>query len=150
MPSVNAENTAEITSGTENTGHVSHIDLKPGVSPDNSHSPDEILMADPGSVHTTAEQSNFEPTEFSIGEAYEGDVGPFMSVKLPIIFTPTIPGEAKLDFQITFSQPSCEPIVVSVCGVAESAPVWVTESNIDLKICMYDRLYQDSIKVQSR
>ncbi|XP_048067039.1 cilia- and flagella-associated protein 74 isoform X2 [Megalobrama amblycephala] len=82
--------------------------------------------------------------------AYEGDVGPFMSVKIPIIFTPTIPGEAKLDFQIMFSQPGCEPIVVSVCGVAESAPVWVTKPNIDLKICMYDRLYQDSIEVQSR
>ncbi|XP_073675909.1 cilia- and flagella-associated protein 74 [Garra rufa] len=134
VPSVNAENTAEI----------------PSESPVSSHSPDEVLMADPGSVDTTVEQSSFEPTEFSIGEAYGGDVGPFMSVKLPIIFTPTIPGEAKLDFQITFSQPSCEPIVVSVCGVAESAPVWVTEPNIDLKICMYDRLYQDSIKVQSR
>ncbi|XP_016372318.1 cilia- and flagella-associated protein 74 [Sinocyclocheilus rhinocerous] len=136
MPSVNVENTAEIPSG---------------VSPVSSRSPDEVLMADPGLVDTTVEQqSSFEPTEFSIGEAYFGDVGPFMSVKLPIIFTPTIPGEAKLDFQITFSQPSCEPIVVSVCGVAESAPVWVTKPNIDLKICMYDRLYQDSIEVQSR
>ncbi|KAL1269186.1 hypothetical protein QQF64_031475 [Cirrhinus molitorella] len=149
MPSVNAENTVQIPSDTENTGRASHVDLKPGVSPVSSHSPNEVLMADPGSVDTTVEQS-FEPTEFSIGEAYEGDVDPFMSVKLPIIFTPTIPGEAKLDFQITFSQPSCEPIVVSVCGVAEIAPVWVTEPNIDLKICMYDRLYQDSIKVQSR
>ncbi|XP_016140702.1 cilia- and flagella-associated protein 74 [Sinocyclocheilus grahami] len=136
MPSVNVENTAEIPSG---------------VSPVSSRSPDEVLMADPGLADTTVEQqSSFEPTEFSIGEAYVGDVGPFMSVKLPIIFTPTIPGEAKLDFQITFSQPSCESIVVSVCGVAESAPVWVTKPNIDLKICMYDRLYQDSIEVQSR
>ncbi|ROI74366.1 Cilia- and flagella-associated protein 74 [Anabarilius grahami] len=141
MPSLNAENTAEIPSG---------IDLRPGVSPVSSHSPDEVLTADLGSVDTKVEQSTYEPTEFSIEEAYEGDVGPFMSVKIPIIFTPTIPGEAKLDFQIMFSQPSCEPIVVSVCGVAESTPVWVTKPNIDLKICMYDRLYQDSIEVQSR
>lgn len=46
-------------------------------------------------------------------QAYEGDVGPFMSVKIPIIFTPTIPGEAKLDFQIMFSQPGCEPVEFS-------------------------------------
>ncbi|XP_051760372.1 cilia- and flagella-associated protein 74 isoform X2 [Ctenopharyngodon idella] len=141
MPSLNAENTAEIPSG---------IDLRPGVSPVISHSPDEVLMADPRSVDTKVEQSTYEPTEFSIEEAYEGDVGQFMSVKIPIVFTPTIPGEAKLDFQIMFSQPGCEPIVVSVCGVAESAPVWVTKPNVDLKICMYDRLYQDSIEVQSR
>ncbi|XP_026126470.1 cilia- and flagella-associated protein 74 isoform X1 [Carassius auratus] len=151
MPSVNVENTAEIPSGTKNTGDVAHMDLKQGVSPVSSRGPDELLMADSGLVDTTVEQqSSFEPTEFSIGAAYVGDVGPFMSVKLPIIFTPTIPGEAKLDFQITFSQPSCQRIMVSVCGVAESAPVWVTKPNIDLRICMYDRLYQDSIEVQSR
>lgn len=46
-------------------------------------------------------------------QAYEGDVGPFMSVKIPIVFTPTIPGEAKLDFQIMFSQPGCEPVEFS-------------------------------------
>ncbi|KAK7135236.1 hypothetical protein R3I94_014023 [Phoxinus phoxinus] len=140
MASLNAENTAEIPSGIEKT----RIDVGP-VSPVSSHSPDEVLTADPGSVDIKV-----EPTEFSIEEPYEGDVGPFMSVRIPIIFTPTIPGEAKLDFQILFSQPGCEPIVVSVCGVAESAPVWVTKPNIDLKICMYDRLYQDSIEVQSR
>ncbi|CAM4713582.1 unnamed protein product [Leuciscus chuanchicus] len=140
MASLNPENTAEIPSGIEKT----HIDLGP-VSPVSSHSPDEVLTADPGSV-----DSKVEPTEISIEEPFEGDVGPFMSVRIPIIFTPTIPGEAKLDFQILFSQPGCEPIVVSVCGVAESAPVWVTKPNIDLKICMYDRLYQDSIEVQSR
>ncbi|XP_067269065.1 cilia- and flagella-associated protein 74 [Pseudorasbora parva] len=146
MASLSAENTAEIPSGMENT----HIDLGPGVSPVSSHSPSEVLTADPGSVDAKVEQSTHEPTEFIIEEAYEGDVGPFTSVKIPIIFTPTIPGEAKLDFQILFSQPGCEPIVVSVCGVAESAPVWVTKPNIDLKICMYDQIYQDSIEVQSR
>ncbi|XP_056320549.1 cilia- and flagella-associated protein 74 [Danio aesculapii] len=112
--------------------------------------PDEVLIADPESMETKVEQSTIEPPEISIGQAYEGEVGPFMSVRLPIIFTPTIPGEAKLDFQITFSQADCEPIDVSVHGVAESAPVWVEKPNIDLKICMYDRHYQDSIQVQSR
>ncbi|KAI5101538.1 cilia- and flagella-associated protein 74 isoform X1 [Silurus meridionalis] len=91
-----------------------------------------------------------EITEFSIGEVLEGEVGPFGSIKLPIIFTPTIPGETKLDFKITFSQPNCEAIMMSAYGVAESVPVWVTKPNMDLKICMYNRLYQDCIEVQSR
>lgn len=28
--------------------------------------------------------------------------------------------------------------------------VWVLKPNVDLKICMYDRLYQDSILVHTR
>ncbi|GAA6108298.1 cilia- and flagella-associated protein 74 isoform X1 [Tachysurus ichikawai] len=91
-----------------------------------------------------------EATEISIGEVLEGEVGPFASIKLPIVFTPTIPGETKLDIKITFSQPNCQAIVVSAYGVAESVPVWVTKPSMDLKICMYDRLYQDCIEVQSR
>ncbi|XP_051950044.1 cilia- and flagella-associated protein 74 [Xyrauchen texanus] len=145
------ENVAEIPSALEITENVTHTDLRPDVCPVSAHSPDEVLIAGPGSEDIKAEQSIFEQTEFSIGEQdYEGEIGPFMTVKLPVIFTPTIPGEAKLDFQIVFSQPGCELIVVSVCGVAESSPVWVTKPNIDLKICMYDRLYQDNIEVQSR
>ena len=29
-------------------------------------------------------------------------------------------------------------------------PVWVERQNVDLKICMYDRLYQDTILVNNR
>ncbi|XP_066500097.1 cilia- and flagella-associated protein 74 isoform X2 [Hoplias malabaricus] len=89
-------------------------------------------------------------SEICIGKVHEGEVGPFSSVKLPIIFRPVVPGETKVDFQITFSQPDCEAIVVSARGTAESVPVWVTTPNMDLRICMYDRLYQDSIEIQSR
>lgn len=41
-----------------------------GVSPVISHSPDEVLMADPRSVDTKVEQSTYEPTEFSIEEVW--------------------------------------------------------------------------------
>lgn len=33
---------------------------------------------------------------------------------------------------------------------AVSTPVWVVRPTVDLKICMYDCLYQDSIAIQSR
>ncbi|XP_042637533.1 cilia- and flagella-associated protein 74 [Orycteropus afer afer] len=37
-----------------------------------------------------------------------------------------------------------------VVGVAIDVPVWVPKPNVDLKICMYDRLYQDSVLVHTR
>ncbi|GLD45765.1 cilia- and flagella-associated protein 74 isoform X1, partial [Lates japonicus] len=79
----------------------------------------------------------------------EGEIGPFESIKLEVVFMPTVPGEARLDFHIKFSNLSSKPIPVQVRGTAVSVPVWVVEPSIDLKICMFDRLYQDSIMVQS-
>jgi hypothetical protein len=34
------------------------------------------------------------------------------------------------------------------CGI--DVPVWVEREEVDLKICMYDRLYQDAILVHNR
>lgn len=41
-------------------------------------------------------------------------------------------------------------IPIQVRAVAVSVPIWVVQPSIDLKICMFDHLYQDSIVVQSR
>ncbi|MGH0147032.1 UNVERIFIED_CONTAM: hypothetical protein FKN15_060852, partial [Acipenser sinensis] len=91
----------------------------------------------------------------------EGELRPFGFVKLQIMFTPMIPGEVQMDFDIKFSDPGLHflqvfspgimpKIPVRVRGVAIDVPVWVSKPNVDLKICMYDRLYQDSIPVHSR
>lgn len=40
----------------------------------------------------------------------EGEIGPFESIKLEVVFTPTIPGEAKLDFHIKFSNLTSKPV----------------------------------------
>lgn len=40
----------------------------------------------------------------------EGEIGPFESIKLEVVFTPTIPGEARLDFHIKFSNLSSKPV----------------------------------------
>lgn len=34
------------------------------------------------------------------------------------------------------------------CGI--DVPVWIEREVVDLKICMYDRLYQDAILVHNR
>ncbi|XP_075413892.1 cilia- and flagella-associated protein 74 [Tenrec ecaudatus] len=88
--------------------------------------------------------------EIELGEVTEGVIGPFSSIKVPIIFTPSIPGEIQNKFKVTFKNPQCPTLYFKVIGVAIDVPVWVPNPNVDLKICMYDRLYQDSVVVQTR
>ncbi|KAM4609911.1 cilia- and flagella-associated protein 74 [Polymixia lowei] len=101
-------------------------------------------------VEALLDQTDSDTGDISLGEVREREIGPFDSAKLEIVFTPTVPGEAKLDFYIKFSDLTSKTIPVRVKGMAVNVPVWVAQPSIDLKICMFDRLYQDSIVVQSR
>ncbi|XP_069550165.1 cilia- and flagella-associated protein 74 [Brachyistius frenatus] len=101
-------------------------------------------------VDTQTDQTASDSSDIRLGSVREGAIEPFESIKLEIIFSPTIPGETKLDFHIKFSDITSKPIPVRVRGVAVSLPVCVVQPSIDLKICMFDRLYQDSVTVQSR
>ncbi|KAM9342390.1 cilia- and flagella-associated protein 74 [Pholidichthys leucotaenia] len=96
------------------------------------------------------DQATSDSDDIRLGKIRKGSIGPFESIKLKILFVPTVPGEAKLNFLITFSDATSNPIPVQARGVALSLPVCVLRPDIDLKICMFDRLYQDSIMVQSR
>ncbi|XP_023960142.2 cilia- and flagella-associated protein 74 isoform X5 [Chrysemys picta bellii] len=91
-----------------------------------------------------------EPIEITLGKVTEGEIGPFSSIKLQVIFTPSVPGDVHAEFEITFDNPNCKPLHFSVIGVSVDVPVWVPNPNVDLKICMYDRLYQDCIIIRSR
>ncbi|XP_045155164.1 cilia- and flagella-associated protein 74 [Echinops telfairi] len=91
-----------------------------------------------------------EEMEIQLGEVTEGVIGPFSSIKVPIIFTPSIPGEIQNRFKVTFKNPQCPTLYFKVIGVAIDVPVWMPKPNVDLKICMYDRLYQDTVLVQTR
>uniref|UniRef100_E1BMY4 Cilia- and flagella-associated protein 74 n=1 Tax=Bos taurus TaxID=9913 RepID=E1BMY4_BOVIN len=93
---------------------------------------------------------NEEQMEFSLGETTEGDIGPFSSIKVPVIFTPIVPGTVQNSFKVVFKNQQCPTLYFKVVGVAIDVPVWVPKPNVDLKICMYDRLYQDSILVHTR
>ncbi|XP_034446990.1 cilia- and flagella-associated protein 74 isoform X2 [Hippoglossus hippoglossus] len=102
-------------------------------------------------VSTDAELNLDEDTsDISLGNVREGEIGTFESIKLEVVFAPTVPGEAKLDFHIKFSNQSSKPIPIHVRGTAVSIPVWVVRPTVDLKICMFDRLYQDTVAVHSR
>ncbi|CAM9153718.1 unnamed protein product, partial [Lampetra planeri] len=102
-------------------------------------------------LHTcTYNESQTDASDISLGNVREGQIGPSESIKLELVFTPTIPGEARLDFSIKFSDSSLDSIPIKARGVAVSAPVWVVQPNIDMRICMFDHFYQDMIMVQSR
>ncbi|XP_033115182.1 cilia- and flagella-associated protein 74-like [Anneissia japonica] len=85
-----------------------------------------------------------------VGEIVEGVLGPFASIKLEIVFSPTIPGKVDTDFEIRFNDEDSSPISVKSVATAIDVPVWVERENVDLKICMFDRLYQDAIVVNNR
>uniref|UniRef100_A0ABI8AG12 Cilia and flagella associated protein 74 n=1 Tax=Felis catus TaxID=9685 RepID=A0ABI8AG12_FELCA len=93
---------------------------------------------------------NEEQTEISLGEVAEGEIGPFGSIRVPVIFTPIIPGAVYTKFKVVFKNQQCPTLYFRVTGVAIDVPVWVPKPSVDLKICMYDRLYQDSILVHTR
>ncbi|XP_070615226.1 cilia- and flagella-associated protein 74 isoform X2 [Erythrolamprus reginae] len=99
---------------------------------------------------SSLEESQEEFCELKLGKVTEGDIGPFSSVKLQIIFTPVVPGTVQADFEIIFENPDCKPLPIGVIAIAMAVPVSVCNPTIDLKICMYDRLYQDCIVVKSR
>ncbi|XP_061207662.1 cilia- and flagella-associated protein 74 isoform X4 [Neopsephotus bourkii] len=102
-------------------------------------------------AHNLVEFSPEEtPAEIMLGKVTEGEIGPFSSVKLQILFVPAIPGDVRTEFVIMFDNSDCKPLCFSAVGVSMHMPVWVPNPNIDLKICMYDRLYQDCIVIQSR
>uniref|UniRef100_G1QH08 Cilia- and flagella-associated protein 74 n=1 Tax=Nomascus leucogenys TaxID=61853 RepID=G1QH08_NOMLE len=110
---------------------------------------EEEQPAEPETLTTVIPPSE-EQTEITLGEITEGEIGPFSSIKVPIIFTPVVPGDVQARFKVTFKNPQCPTLHFRVMGVAIDVPVWVPKPSVDLKICMYDRLYQDSVLVHTR
>ncbi|KAF2988379.1 hypothetical protein EK904_001351 [Melospiza melodia maxima] len=90
------------------------------------------------------------PVEIMLGKVTEGEIGPFSSVKIPVLFVPAVPGDVRAEFVIVFDNPDCKPLSFSAIGVSVDVPIWVPQPNVDLKICLYGRLYQDSVEVRSR
>ncbi|KFW84968.1 Uncharacterized protein KIAA1751, partial [Manacus vitellinus] len=50
------------------------------------------------------------PVEIMLGKVTEGEVGPFSSVKVPVLFVPAVPGDVRADFVIVFDNPDCKPV----------------------------------------
>ncbi|KFU95402.1 Uncharacterized protein KIAA1751, partial [Chaetura pelagica] len=50
------------------------------------------------------------PVEIMLGKVTEGEIGPFSSVKLQVMFVPAVPGEVRAEFVIVFDNSDCKPV----------------------------------------
>ncbi|CAM9934595.1 unnamed protein product [Lampetra fluviatilis] len=90
------------------------------------------------------------PEELRTGEVVEGELPGLGYVKLEVVFTPTVPGDTRATFHVHFTDPGSPRLEVRASALAVDVPVWVQRPNVDLKICTFDRLYQDSVLVHNR
>ncbi|XP_012920634.1 cilia- and flagella-associated protein 74 isoform X3 [Heterocephalus glaber] len=134
---------------------VSETPLEAGTSslPDTQSQKDSEKSEEPegapaagGTVTSPSEAQ----AEITLGEVTEGEIRPFGSVRAPIIFTPAVPGEVHTRFQVVFKNLQCPTLYFRATGVVVDVPLWVPKPIVDLKICMYDRLYQDSVLMHTR
>ncbi|KFQ50670.1 Uncharacterized protein KIAA1751, partial [Nestor notabilis] len=64
-----------------------------------------------GTAHNLVEFSPGEtPVEMMLGKVTEGEIEPFSSVKLQILFVPAVPGDVQADFVIVFDNSDCKPV----------------------------------------
>uniref|UniRef100_A0A8C3WLK7 Cilia and flagella associated protein 74 n=1 Tax=Catagonus wagneri TaxID=51154 RepID=A0A8C3WLK7_9CETA len=80
----------------------------------------------------------------------EGEIGPYSSVRVPVTFSPAVAGAVHSRVEVLFKNLQCPALYFRVVGVAVDLPVWVPKPVVDMKICMYDRLYQDSVLIHTR
>ena len=45
-----------------------------------------------------------------VGPLVTGEIGPFSSIRLEIVWQPTIPGKVDSEFLVTFADPLSEPV----------------------------------------
>lgn len=57
----------------------------------------------------------------------EGDIGPFSAVKVPVIFSPVIPGTIQTRFKVTFNNQECPAVsapLLATHGHCRVDPSW--------------------------
>ena len=54
-----------------------------------------------------------------VGPVVTGEIGPFSSVRLDIIWQPTIPGKVDSEFLVTFADPLSEGVRAAILSVYE-------------------------------
>lgn len=69
---------------------------------------------------------------------------------MDFFFHTSFPGKFQENFTIEFEDTDSKELNIMAKATAIDVPIWIENLNIDLKICMYDRLYQDVIRVHNR
>ncbi|XP_052759795.1 cilia- and flagella-associated protein 74-like isoform X2 [Mya arenaria] len=112
---------------------------------------DEDLPEDASPDLAVSEYDDYGAIDgMKVGPIATGEIPAFSSVKLEIIWNPSLSGKVDSEFLVRFSDPLSDSISIRALGSAIDVPVWVERQSVDLKICMLDRLYQDTIIVNNR
>ncbi len=85
-----------------------------------------------------------------MGSVREGYIGPFQSVEVEFLFSSTFPGKFQENYFVQFEDEDSKQLSITAKATAIDVPIWIENLNVDLKICMYDRLYQEVIRVHNR
>ncbi|MEJ1273281.1 cilia and flagella associated protein 74 [Cricetulus griseus] len=79
-----------------------------------------------------------EQAEITLGEVTEGEIAPFSSIKVPIIFTPVIPGEVQTKFKVMFKNPTCptiKPVGFTVQAIVTTSDLEISPEEINFGYC---------------
>ena len=96
------------------------------------------------------EKNSLLSTEHEDGKTLTGVVPSFGSIKIDIAWEPKIPNTKSVScFVISFGHPENPPITVVTKGFANDIPVHFERNSVDLRICTYNRLFQDSIALKN-
>ena len=118
-------------------------DLKESILDVNTNNSTELLRSETSLI--------FDDNEIiKIGSVKSGFIAPFTTIDVDFQFAPSFPGKFDQEFVIKFEDENSKEIGVNTKAVAIDVPIWIENINIDLKICMYDRLFQEVIKVHNR
>ncbi|XP_066929117.1 cilia- and flagella-associated protein 74-like isoform X2 [Clytia hemisphaerica] len=113
-----------------------------------------LQIAAPRVISTNDNDNNDDEEDeeniMRIGKVNTGTVPAFSFVQLDVIFSPIKASSVTNNFCIKFSDETLSDIYIKAKGTAIDLPIWVEREVIDLRICMFDRLYQDAIVVSNR
>lgn len=57
-----------------------------------------------------------------LAQVTEGEIGPFSSIKVPILFNPVIPGEVQTKFKVMFKNSQCPTVSIPAALGARRFP----------------------------
>lgn len=120
------------------------ISQKDLIAQDSFRAPDSEI----NSFNTQQDENKIEGIR--MGDVTEGYIAPFQTIDLDFFFSTSFPGKFQENFTIQFDDEDSKELNVISKATAIDVPIWIENLNIDLKICMYDRLYQEVIRVHNR
>ncbi|CAF1061820.1 unnamed protein product, partial [Didymodactylos carnosus] len=79
-----------------------------------------------------------------------GIIAAHASIQIEIEFSSPVAGKFEENYTIVFDDKDSPELRFVLHGQSLDVPVWIENPNIDFKICMFDRLYQEGLVLRNR